>query len=381
MKAIILGGCGDMGSSVARDFIKSDVAKQVILADKKIDMAKVHESVRTSKKVSTQALDVTDFEALVKAIRGNDVVINIVGPYYKFGIQTMKAAIKAGVNYLDICDDYDVTRDAFALDESAKKAGVSICIGFGGAPGSTNMLAKYAADKLDEVDEIHILWAAGWNDPVGPAAAIHGMHMFSGDVPQYLDGKWVDVPAGSGAEEVEFMEPTGKAEVYYVGHPEPVTLPRYIKGVKKVVNKGGILPSWVSKMIMEFVDRGFLTTEPLKVDDIEVSPRDFMVYLLRSAPKFRKQVEEYTTAPGNIVVKGREGKRKVTYTYRFGGHQAPGTAIAASISAQMLCRGDIKVKGVIAPEGAMAPKAYFAEFAKKGMRIFEEKTVVQEVKF
>jgi hypothetical protein len=47
----------------------------------------------------------------------------------------------------------------------------------------------------------------------------------------------------------------------------------------------------------------------------------------------------------------------------------------------MLCRGDIKVKGVIAPEGAMAPKAYFAEFAKKGMRIFEEKTVVQEVKF
>ena len=381
MKAIILGGCGDMGSSVARDLIKSDDVAEVILADKRIDMASVHESVRNSKKVSTQTLDVTDFEALVKAIRGNDVVINIVGPYYKFGIQTMKAAIKAGVNYIDICDDYDVTRDAFALDESARKAGVSICIGFGGAPGSTNMLAKYAADKLDEVDEIHILWAAGFNDPVGPAASIHGMHMFSGKVPQYLDGRWVDVPAGSGAEEVEFIEPTGKTEVYYVGHPEPVTLPRYIKGVKKVVNKGGVLPSWGSKMIMEFVERGFVSTEPLKIDDVAISPRDFMVHLIRSAPEFKKQVEQYTTAPGNVVVKGREGKRKVTYTYRFGGHQSPGTAIAGSISAQMLYRGDIKVKGVVAPEGAMDPKVYFTEFAKKGMRIFEEKTVVEEVKF
>lgn len=380
MKALILGGCGDTGSSVARDLIKSNVVKQVILADKKIDMNKVHESVRTNKKISAQTLDVTNFEALVETIKGNDVVINIVGPYYRFGIQTMKAAIKANVHYLDICDDYDVTRDAFALDETAKKAGVSICIGFGGAPGSTNMLAKYAADKLDEVDEINILWAAGFNDPIGPAAAMHAMHMFSGKVPQYLDSKWVEVPAGSGAEVVDFIEPTGKTEIYYVGHPEPVTLPRYIKGVKKVVNKGGVLPQWVSKMIMEFADRGFLATEPLSFHGSEISPREFMVHILRSAPRFRKQVEEYTTAPSNIVVKGNKENKKVTYTYRFGGHQAPGTAIAASISAQMLYRGDIKAKGVIAPEGAMDPEVYFAEFAKKGMRIFEEKSVGSEVK-
>jgi len=72
MKAIILGGCGDMGSSVARDLIKGDVVTEVVLADKRIDMSRVHESVRSSKKVSTQTLDVTDFGALVKAI--NEVV-------------------------------------------------------------------------------------------------------------------------------------------------------------------------------------------------------------------------------------------------------------------------------------------------------------------
>jgi saccharopine dehydrogenase (NAD+, L-lysine-forming) len=377
MKALVLGGFGIMGSSAARDLIKSDMVKRVILADKKVDMAKVHESVRTSKKISTQTLDVTDFEALVNAIKGNDVVINTVGPFYKFGAHTIKAAIKAGINYIDICDDYDATREALTLDESARKAGVSICIGFGAGPGISNLLAKYAADKLDEVDEIKFLWAAGLNDPVGFSALLHGMHMFTGNVPQYLNGKLVDVPAGSGGEEVKFVEPTGKAEVYYVGHPEPVTLPRYIKGVKTVVNKGGVLPTWASKMIMEWADRGFLDPEPLKVGDVAIPPQDFMVALLKSAPKFRKQVEHYTDAPSIVLVKGKKGGQNITYSYSSGGRQAPGTGIACSIAAQMLCRGDVKVKGVVAPEGALDPKAYFAEFAKRGMRIFEEKTAVQ----
>jgi lysine 6-dehydrogenase len=381
MNALVLGGCGVMGSSVARDLIKSDIVKQVILADKKIDMAKVHESVRNSKKISTQTLDVTNFDALVKAISGNDVVINTVGPFYKFSTQIIKAAIRACTNYIDICDDYDATKDALALNESAIEAGISICIGFGAGPGVSNLLAKYAADKLDTVDEIKFFWAAGLNDPVGFSALLHGMHMFTGLVPQFLDGKLVNVPAGSGGEEVEFVEPTGKAEVYYVGHPEPITLPRYIKGVKTVINKGGVLPTWASKMIMEWVDRGFLDPEPLKIGDVPVSPQDFMVIILKSAPKFRKQVENYTDAPSIILVKGKKGDKSITYSYSSGGRQAAGTGIACSIASQMLYRGDVKIKGVVAPEGALDPKAYFAEFAKRGMRVFEEKTVVEEVKF
>lgn len=381
MKALILGGCGTMGSSVARDLIKTDVVQQIILADKKIDMAKLHESVRTSKRISTQALDVTDFDALVKIIKESDLVVNTVGPFYKFGVHIIKAAIKAGTNYIDICDDYDATREALALDELARKAGISVCIGFGAGPGISNLLAKYAADKLDKVDEIKLYWAAGLNDPVGFNAMVHGMHMFSGQVPQYLGGKLVDVPAGSGAEEVEFVQPTGKAEVYYVGHPEPLTLPRYIKGVKTVFNKGGVLPVWASKMIMEWVDRGFLDSQPLKVGDVMVAPLDFMVALLQSAPKFRKQVEKYTDAPSIVLVNGKKDNKNITYSYSSGGRQAPGTGIACSIATQMFCRGDIKVKGVVAPEGALDPKKYFAEFAKRGMQIFEEKTVVEEIKF
>jgi len=379
MKVLILGGCGYMGSSAARDLIKSDEVSQVVLVDKKMDMTKVHESVRNSKKISTLTLDITDFQALVRVIEGNDVVINTVGPYSRFGTQPVKAAIAAGVNYVDICDDCNVTKQIFDLDESARKAGVSICTGFGGGPGITNIIAKYAADKLDKVDEIQIFWAVALNDPFGQAGLTQAMSQFIGNVIQYIDGQWVDVPAGSGAEEVVFLEPVGKLEVYYAAHPEPLTLPRYISGVKNVIQKGGFLPAWVCKMFMEFINLGFITEEPLTVGDASIATKDIMVSIVQHASGFWKQVEQYTNSPAKIVVSGKEGNKRTTYTYRVIGHAAVANAICMSLSAQMLCRGEIKVKGVVAPEGAVNPKRFLDVLVKKGAHILEEKAVEQGV--
>ncbi len=380
MKAIILGGCGMVGSSIARDMIKSDDVENVVLADKRIDKSHVHRSVQSSDKVSWITLDVTNNPALVEAISGHDIVLNIVGPYYKYGIDTMRAAIQAGVSYLDICDDHDVTKSAFSLDDAARKAGVFVGIGFGAAPGLTNMLSKYAADQMDQVEEVRILWAAGLNDPVGFGALSHGIHMFEGDVPQFLDGHWVDVPAGSEPERVQFLGQQEESEIYYVGHPEPLTIPKCFPGIKCVVNKGGVLPSWASRQIMDFLLHGFMGTEPILLGDMSVVPKDFMIHIMQQAPEFRKEIESYVDSPSNIVVRGFKGNEEITYTFYFSGRQVPGTAISASIFAQMVCRGESEVgAGVVAPESAFDAKKYFAEFAKKGFMMLEEKTVQRQL--
>lgn len=382
MKAVVLGGCGIMGASVARDLIKSEEVERVIVADKVVDSTKLHESVQKSAKVTTQTIDVGDHEALVKLIKGNDVVVNVVGPFYKYAIPTMKAAIEAGVNYLDIMDDWDTTIAAFDLDEAARKAGVSVCIGLGSSPGFGNIIVRYAADKMDQVDEVRLLWGYALNDPAGPSVLAHMFHALRGDVPQYLDGKLVNVPAGSGGEEiVDFMEPYGKCPVYYLGHPEPITIPRYIKGIKTVVNKGCFLPLWVNELFFDFIKRGFADREPITMDGNPIVPEDFIVQIMQRGSAFRKQVEEYTTAPLNVVVKGKEGNKAVTYLYESAGRMAPGTAIPASICAQMLARGDISVKGVVAPEGCVDPKIFFADFGKRGFRLSETKTVTEEIEF
>lgn len=376
MKFVVLGGCGIMGSSIVRDLIKGAEVERVIIADKKIDVTRLHKSVQESDKVSTQTVDVADYQALVKVIKENDVVINCVGPFYKFAIPTMKAAIEAGVNYLDIMDDYDTTMAAFDLDQPAKKAGLSLCIGFGSSPGFGNVVAKYAVDKLDQVDEVRLLWGYALNDPAGPSVLAHMFHALRGDIPQYLDGKLVRVPGGSGGEEVvDFGEPYGKCPVYYLGHPEPITMPRYFKGVKTVVNKGCYLPLWVNELFFNLIKHGFADRELINMDGNPIVPEDFIVQIMQTGASFRKQVEEYTTAPLNVVVKGREGDKAVTYVYESAGRMAPGTAIPASICTQMLGKGEITEKGVVPPEACVDPKAFFSRFAERGFQLSEQKTV------
>lgn len=381
MKVLILGGCGHMGSSTARELIKYEEVTHITLADIKVDLTKAHESVRSSKKVSTVALDVADFETLVTALKANDVVINDSAPYSKLGVSTVEAAIEAGVSYIDICDDCRVTQRMFELDESAKNANVAICTGFGGSPGITNVLAKYGADKLDEVDEIRVYWGVALSDPFGATGRTQALGQFMGNVIQYIDGKWVEVPSGSGSEEVMFIEPVGKSEVYYALHPEAVTLPRFIPMVKTVIEKGGFLPSWVSRLFMEFVRLGIVSDKGLTVGNVSLTARETMSLLMGQASGFWEQVAQYDLSPGTVVVKGKEGGKGVTYIYRFAGKGAAGIAILSSMCALMLYRGDIQKKGILAPEGVASPKEFLRELVKRGAHFVEEKIIEQEVKF
>ena len=379
MKVLVLGGFGIMGSSTARDLIKSPAVTKVTLADREIDLERVHPSLGTSPKVSPEKFDITDRETLISLIKDHDVVVNCVGPFYKYGLSAIKAAIEAQTGYIDICDDYDVTIEALDLHEEAKRAGATICIGCGDGPGLSNLIAKYAADKLEEVDKIHILWAGSLGDDMGLAVLPHALHSWMGEVPQFIDGKLVYVPAGSGAEVVDFLEPVGKCEVYYFGHPEPITMPRYIQGVKTVVNKGANLPTWLNELFTTFINLGLVSSEPVRIGDSEVIPTDFLTTVLKRSEYLKKQASELTISPCNVVVKGRDGNKRVTYTYRVIGKMAPGTAITASMVAQMIGGGEITDKGVFAPEGCVNANLILSRWKERGLHLNEQKTIEQDV--
>jgi saccharopine dehydrogenase (NAD+, L-lysine-forming) len=188
-----------------------------------------------------------------------------------------------------------------------------------------------------------------------------------------LDGKLQYVQAGTGEEMAEFLEPLGTSPIRYVGHPQPITMPRYIKGVKKVVIKGAMLPAWVDALIKEQNDTGFLSTEPIEVKGAEVSPYDLTLRLWRTIPDNK---DRGPMASGmKVIVKGERDGKQVTYTSDIVGRTAPGTGIAASIAAQMLLSGDIKAKGVVPPEGCIEPEKYFAALIKKGAKIHQTETI------
>jgi len=375
MQALVLGGTGGMGQGVARDLIKQEQIRKVVLGDINTDPARVQEKLRASDKVSLRRIDVNDHAGLVGAIREVDVVVNCAGPFYKTAVAVARAAVEARVNYIDICDDYEAVPILFsdaAIDKAAKEAGVTVLTGMGSDPGTNNVLVKWYANQLDRVDEIHLFWVVSIAELAG-AAWDHSLHMVTGRIPQYLDGKLEYVEGGTGEEIATFLEPLGVCKVRYVGHPQPITIPRYIEGVKKVVIKGALIPEWVDELIKEQKETGFLGTEAVEFRGTKVVPYDLTLRLWDTIPKGR---DNGPAASGlKVIVKGERKGKIVTYTADIVGRMAPGTGLPASIAALMLEAGDVKVKGVVAPEGCIDPEKFLRALIKRGAKIHQTETI------
>jgi saccharopine dehydrogenase (NAD+, L-lysine-forming) len=374
MHVLVIGGTGGMGQGVARDLIKQEQIKEVILGDINVDPDRVQEKLRASQKVVLLKIDVNDHQGMVGAIKKADVVINCAGPFYKTAVAVARAAVEAKVNYIDICDDYEAAEILFAsdIDKAAKDAGITVLTGMGSDPGTNNVLVKWYANKLDRVDEIYLYWVVSIAELAG-AAWDHSLHMILGKIPQYLDGKLEYVEGGSGEETEKFLEPLGECLISYVGHPQPFTIPRYIQGVKKVVIKGALIPLWVDRLIKEQKATGLLSKEQIEVRGTKIVPYDLTLKLWDTIPKDR---DNGPAASGlKVIVKGMRQGKQVTYTADIVGRMAPGTGLPASIAALMMDAGEVSVKGVVAPEGCIDPDKFLAELLKRGARIHQTETI------
>ncbi len=375
MKALVVGGTGGMGQGVARDLIKQEKINQVVLGDINVDPGRVQEKLRASNKVSLVKIDVNDHGNMVRAIREVDVVVNCAGPFYKTAVAVARAAVEAKVNYIDICDDYEAVPILFSsveIDKAAKEAGITVLTGMGSDPGTNNVLVKWYADQLDSVDEIHLFWVVAIAELSG-AAWDHSLHMVTGRIPQYLDGKLEYIEGGTGEETAQFLDPLGTCVVRYVGHPQPITIPRYIQGVKKVVIKGALIPAWVDELIKEQKETGFLSTAEIDVKGAKVIPYDLTLRLWDTIPDNR---DKGPFASGlKVIVKGERKGMQVTYTADIVGRMAPGTGLPASIAALMMDAGDITVKGVVAPEGCIDPKKFLQALLERGAKIHQTETI------
>lgn len=397
MRAVVLGGAGVVGAETVRDLVNSEIFEEVVVADYNLKKAgEVAEKFKGKKTaVSAVFVDANNHDSLVKVMKDADIAASTIGPFYKYGSKVLKGALDAGVNFVDIDDDQDATEEALGFNEEFEKAGTTAIIGLGGSPGVSNIIAKYGANKLDLVDEIRIVWVQSIAEPGGSAPVDHWIHCITGTIPIYREGRWVDVPARSESEIIDFGPPVGKARVYLCGHGEPVTLPRYIKGVKTVTNKAGLVPSWVMDLFDYLIDFGFFSTGTLHVNDVSLSPRDFTLMFLQMFPEFAsagtlERIEEdlarMPRGEGITEVIGKKDGETTRLTYWITGPDELlsadiGTSRPLSLGVQMLAKGDIKVKGVFAPEGCIEPRPFLTELKKIGIEIHEREERTRELSF
>ena len=362
-KVIVLGGCGVVGSIAARTLAAQEIFSEVIIGDWNIEKARVL-AASLGAKVSAVRMDAGERESIRNAVRGCDIVLNCIGPFYKTVKAVLSVVIELGINYIDVCDDVDVTQEILDMDKEAARAGITAVIGMGNSPGISNLLGKFAAENLlDETDSIDIFHTHGGEPLEGEGVIGHRFHCMTIDIPMFLDGELTYVkyfePDGIALRQTFEFPLIGEVPVYPYPHPEQITMPNYIK-TRQVTNKGSVIPNEYYDLTRELCRLGLSHREPLDVKGMKVIPYDFAVaYIIAQREKILKETN-FGTQRGclSVVVKGKKDGKYREYRFHMASKSealGEGTGIPAAMGVILMQQGKISAKGVMPPEACINP--------------------------
>ena len=142
MKVLVLGA-GNIGRAIAWD-LRNEF--EVYVGDVSDDRLKAVSEFATPLKV-----DASDFDELVEAMRGFELVVGALPG--RFGYRAVKAAIKAGVDMVDVSF---MPENPLELRDEAEKAQVTVIFDAGFAPGLSHMLMGRIWQEMDELREGYI---------------------------------------------------------------------------------------------------------------------------------------------------------------------------------------------------------------------------------
>jgi len=361
MKIFVLGGAGDMGSGIVGDLNDSKDVDEVVVGDINVKKAeKLGEEL--GDKVSVVKVDASDVEALKRVIKDvdPDVVVSAIGPFFEFAEKTTRAAIEAGYNYVDICDDYDGTIKALNLSDIAEKNNATAVNGVGWTPGISNLLAKMGAEGLDEVSTIDIAWVGSAADSEGLAVVVHVFHAVSGEIPQYENGELVYVPAWREKVKRFFPEEFGEVSVIFTGHPEPITIPKYIKA-RNVYMRGALVPEWQNSLLKVFYK--------LRLIGKPSRNKRMARFIHRIEGIFRSGGIPKSVVRVDII--GKKNGEEVKRVYAAIETMKKLTSLPASLAAQILAKDPPEKFGVYPPEAIFEPKDFIDKLKSKDIRFYE----------
>jgi saccharopine dehydrogenase-like NADP-dependent oxidoreductase len=362
---VVLGGAGGIGRVAAAALGQTDDATRVVVADLAADAAaRVVDEIGDGR-FEAAGLDVSDPAALAAVIDGAAVVVNCIGPFYRFGPPTLAAVIDAGIDYVDVCDDLDATRRMLDLDGRAREAGVRALVGMGNSPGLANVFVKLCDEWfLDEIHQAEIMHIHGGEPDEGPGVLKHRIHAMTSDVPLFIDGRFVDVRMleESGAPFIrdESFAGVGTYPVHPYPHPETITLPTVFPTLHTATNLGVVFPLPYFRLTQDLVRAGMASEEPLDVAGVEVAPIDVMVALLRRE-RPRLLTEAGVTGPAGclkVVVGGIKDGEAHTYVCSLFSEQVgagEGTGIPAALGAVLALRGELAGGPGVHPPEAIVP--------------------------
>jgi saccharopine dehydrogenase (NAD+, L-lysine-forming) len=386
MKYVVIGGAGAMGRITVTDlFHTCTQADEVVIADydlqKAESLAKSFKPTAKSPKVSCVQVNIKEKAEAARKLEDAFILINCA--QYQLNLEVMDIALKIPCHYTDLGGLFHYTRKQLEYNEHFKAVGKTALIGMGAAPGITNVLSAWAATGMDTVTEIHTrvgsLDNTKYADPPALPVAYSLktiLEEFSFEPAVFTKGEFKFVKAMSGDEPHRFPPPIGIRKPMYTIHSEVATLPISFKdkGVKEVSFKIAFDPVFVDR-VRFLRDLGMASHDAVEVpsgndadkNNILVRPIDVVNKVAMSQTPGRQvgKLKQYEVV--RAIVKGTQKKKKITVIadLHTAGMPAWGIGIdidtgsPPAVAAQMMAAGEIVMEGVVVPELAVPPMAFF----------------------
>ncbi len=381
-------GAGRQGIASAYDMAAWGDAREVVLID--LDETAATEGARLINRLAGRRVvravqaDVSDAKRLAGALEGVNSFVSAVP--YSYNLAVTETAIAARINMCDLGGNTGIVRKQLGLDAAAKEAGISVVPDCGMGPGMNISLAVYAMSLVTEPKEVYI-WDGGLPQEPSPpwnfqlSFDIRGLtNEYSGSAYFLRDGKVVEVPCFDGRQELDFPPPLGTLEAF-VTSGGLSTAPWTFEGrLSRLENKTLRYPGhWAQ--FSAYAQLGLMGTEPVRVGDVSIVPREFFHTVLR--PKIEARHVRDVGVMRIKCIGEREGKKEeaviqlIDYYDEKTGFTAMQrlTGWHASIVAILAARGEV-TRGAIPVELAVPGKTVVEEARRRGFCITETVTAI-----
>lgn len=345
-----------MGREIVRELL-SNPGVRITVADTRCDFYERNPPAWVKKFRSRLAWKKADLlrepAKLVRLLKDHLVMINATT--HHLNLPAMKAALKAGIHYIDLGGLFHYTRKQLKLSKAFERRKRLAILGMGCAPGMSNLLAVHAAEGMDRVDSIEIKVG-------GKSLSRKKLPLNTVEVPYaigtireeltlkpfvFAHGRFNSVRPRTGGEKFRFPAPVGVQTVFYTLHSEVATLPLSFKkrGVREVSFKIGFEEPLIRALLHPNSKTKFVM--PKHVKDIEITAA------LVRGQKNGKKISVIAYA----LVRAKRGISAGTVD----------TAIPPAIVATMMSK--IRRTGVLSPEEAVPVGEFLNRVRRRGFRI------------
>ncbi len=363
MKILVLGS-GLMGPAAAFNALSDPDVSGVTICDldrRQLEAAQAKlQGLAGGHKLTTAVLDLNDEQAAARLMAGFEAIVGAL-PWAAVE-PAIRAAVAAGTPLLDLARPPEAGVDHLKRDVEA--AGGLVVLGCGVEPGLTETLARYLAEKLDRVQEVHIKCGGipeRPTPPLGYKIVFGGGRLPLREEDAYLveKGELKPVPRYSGVETVSFPG-VGECEAWHEGFMPWLMNLEALQGLKLGTQKTIRWPGYAAKATM-LKELGLLSEQPVEVDGALVAPKSVVDAVLY--PRVRLEEGERDITLFRVEVLGeKDGRRlrlKMEMVDRYDNvlgftSMARTTAFTGAIVARMIGRGDLTARGLFTPEQVVA---------------------------